>query len=286
MPDLAEAARETQLPLLAVLLLLGAAAKAADRSGQGAASLLPARFRRALTLAGGAAEASLAAVLLVAAGWWGDAARVLTTLLFAAAVPVLLWVRRRDPEAGCGCFGGLSRAPVGWRTVVRAGVLAAAAASTVGVPVSGVQVLTGPTAAHGAVLAAQVVLLALLSPEPRELAARLRSREPCEFRRVPVRRTLARLRASGAWQDCAAVVGDAAPVDVWRQGCLRFLRFAGTHGDRPVDVVFAVPVADRRPAVRAAVTDSRTGAVLESFGAPPAREASRTPATAVPGPPR
>ncbi|GAB3742019.1 MauE/DoxX family redox-associated membrane protein [Nocardiopsis nanhaiensis] len=268
-PEILEAVREVQLPLLAALLLLGAAAKASPQAaGTGAAVLLPERLRRPVTLATCLLEAALAVALLTATGLLGEAARVLTALFFAGSVGVLLVARHRDPEAGCGCFGGLSRAPIGWRTLARASLLAVAAAVTVGLAPAGWEVAAAPTPVHGAVIVAQLLLLALLSPELREVLARAGTREPCALREVSQSRTLRRLRRSEVWRTNAKVMLRTEPEETWRHGCWRFLRYDGLrHGSR-VDVVYAVRIGGpRRTGVRAVLLDRESGTVVASFGA-------------------
>ncbi|MEV2278209.1 MauE/DoxX family redox-associated membrane protein [Nocardiopsis sp. NPDC049922] len=278
--EIVEAVREVQLPLLTVLLMFGAVAKTTTGAARsGLAVLLTERLRRPVTVASGLLEAVLAVGLIGFAGALGTAARAGTAALFAASVVVLLLARRRDPEAGCGCFGGLSRAPIGWRTLTRAGLLALAALSTLGLAPTGWTALTGFTVTHAVVLGGELVLLAALSPELRELAARLTGKEPCELRTASARRTMARLRSSDVWRTNRPVMLGAEPQDVWRHGCWRFLRYDGMRHGRRVDVVFAVRIGGRgRTAVRAALVDRESGIVSASFGAVTRR--------ALPGPPR
>ncbi|CAM3826064.1 MauE/DoxX family redox-associated membrane protein [Nocardiopsis rhodophaea] len=279
--DIAGAVREIQLPILTLLLLLGAVAKFADRSprGNGPAALLPARARRRFELAQGWLEAVLAVGLLTLTALPGDIARGATAALFTVAALLLLRLRERDPELGCGCFGGLSTTPVGWRAIARALVLAAAAVSTIGLESTGVVVVAAPTATHLVAMAVEVVLIAALSPELNELAIRLFHLEPCELREVPLRRTLTRLKASDVWRANMALINEPSgePADVWRHGCWRFVRFAGTRDNREVDVVFGVHVRGRRPAVRAAISDVASGEILAVLGEVAARSALPAP---------
>lgn len=263
-----EAAREVQLPLLAALLLAGAATKVSrGAASTGPAVLVRDRMRRPVTLATGLIEALLAAGLVALTGGLGETARVLTALVFAAAVLVLVLVHRRAPDAGCGCFGGLSRAPVGWRTVARPALLAAAAIAALGLEPTGWQVITSFTPVHAAVLGAQLLVLAALSPELRTAAPWVLHREPCELRRYSLRRTRARLRRSGVWRTTEPMVLKGAPEDVWRHGCWRFLRYDGMRYGQRVDVVYAVRIGGRRStAVRAALVDRRRGTVVATFG--------------------
>ncbi|TQN33538.1 hypothetical protein FHX37_3560 [Haloactinospora alba] len=260
--------RGIQPLLLAVVLLLSATTKTADRAGrgQGPAVLLPQRLRRPATVASSGVEALLAAGLLLLPGMAGDVVRAATAVWFAGAALALLRLRRRAPDQGCGCFGGVSTTPVGWRTIARAALFAGAAAAAVGADPSGITAGGGAAVAAGTVTAAEVAVLAALSPELTELTARLRRRAPCEVREVPLRRTMSRLRSSEVWQANAASLAERRPHDVWRQGCWRLLRFSGSRGGRPVDVVFGVPVGGHRAAVRAVVSDADTGATLAVLG--------------------
>ncbi|WP_435111480.1 MauE/DoxX family redox-associated membrane protein [Nocardiopsis synnemataformans] len=269
LPEIVEAAREVQLPLLAVLLLVGAVAKTTRRAAAtGLAVLVPERLRRASTVGTGLLEAALALGLLGLTGLLGEAVRALTAVVFAVSVVALVVIRRRDPEAGCGCFGGLSQAPIGWRTLARAGLLSAAALATLGLEPAGWEVVASPTPLHAGVLGAELLLLALLSPELRTAAARTLHEEPCALREVPLRRTVRTLHRSDVWRVNEPVMLGSEPEDVWRQGCWRFLRYDGVRQGRRVDVVYAVRTGGRRgTAVRAALVDRGSGAVVASFGA-------------------
>jgi thiol-disulfide isomerase/thioredoxin len=79
----------------------------------------------------------LVAVTLLPAGtaWWGAVGALWLLLAFVAAIAVNL-ARGRRPE--CNCFGQFGSAPIGWSTLARNGVLAAAA---------GVVVARGPASA-------------------------------------------------------------------------------------------------------------------------------------------
>jgi hypothetical protein len=69
-----------------------------------------------------------------------------------------------------------------------------------------------------------------------------------------VARTLSALRASAPWRRYREFLA-AAPVDVWREGCWRFVVFPGVVDDRRVEVVFAVSLAGRRAPVRVGLLD-------------------------------
>ena len=259
--------REIQVPLLAVLLLGACAAKGrravAARSvsaGTGPSAMFPLRLRRPAALGLCAAEFALGAGLLATAGVAGAGVPALvfrwtTTLLFCTAVAALYELRVRRPDAGCGCFGELSRTPVDWRVITRAVLLGAAALSSLGAPPLR---LPGSAGQAGLVIAAVVTELAVLvalSPEVGQAMVQLSHSEPCEVREVPVARTLAALQASPSWLRYQRFLTATAPADVWREGCWRFVVFPGLLAQRPMEVVFAVHLAGRRPPVKVGVLD-------------------------------
>src|SRR6266568_1468914 len=109
-------------------------------------------------------------------------------------------------------------------------------------------------------------LIAFLSPELSEIMVGLGYSEPCELRRLPVGRTMTALHASSPWRKYAGQISAAAPSDVWREGCWRFVVYPGHARGRQVDIVFAVYLQSRRPAVRAAILDADTDEVLGPAG--------------------
>ncbi|SET79898.1 hypothetical protein SAMN05421811_104177 [Nonomuraea wenchangensis] len=257
---------ESQLPILVVLLGLGTVAKIVTvRSGGepgalsrlGPAVLMPGRLQAPALLLCAAVEAVLAAGLALGTHpffRWGTAA------FFAMSTYVLLELRRRRPDAGCGCFGEVSSAPVGLRSIARTVVLTGMSVVSVWAPV------TGWTAATGMswLTAAGVLVLAALSPEIEELLDRVRYRAPCEQRPGPAESaTLARLRASGPWRAHRHELTSAEPYDSWRELCWRFFAFRNQQQD---DVVFAVYLSGRRPAVRMAVVSGEdSGSSLPEY---------------------
>ncbi|WP_345393658.1 MauE/DoxX family redox-associated membrane protein [Nonomuraea salmonea] len=171
---------ESQLPLLIVMLALGTVAKVGtvtsggepgSLSRLGPAVLVPGRMQAPALLVCAAAELALATGLLVTTHplfRWG------TVAFFALSTYVLLELRRRRPDAGCGCFGEVSSAPVGLRSIGRTVVLTGMAVLSVWAPVPGwVSVFHLSWYA-----AAGVALLVLLSPEVEELIDRVRFRAP------------------------------------------------------------------------------------------------------------
>jgi hypothetical protein len=271
------AVRELQIPLLAVLLLAGCATKAwrllRTRSRSAVlvpAGLLPLQLRQPVMMTMYATEFALGLGLIGTAGRLGaggpglpaTVVRAGTALFFLVAAGALNETRQRRPEAGCGCFGELSETPIGWRTITRAGVLCAAAAVTIGLPP--LRMPSSPTTAELllAALAFELSLLAFLSPELGEILVRLGYSEPCELRRLPVGRTLTALHSSSQWRRYASQVSAAAPDDVWREGCWRFVVYPGSARGRRVDIVFAIYLQTRRPPIRVAVLDADTDEVL------------------------
>lgn len=256
----------SQLPVLIVLLSLGTVAKiAVIRTGSaagtlaqmGPAVLVPDRFRRAALICCAVAEAGLVAGLLVTAQ---PLFRWATMAFCAMSTYVLLELRRRRPDAGCGCFGEVSSAPVGWRSIGRTVVLTGMAGMSAWAEGPGWLAFAHPSWEY---LLAGVVVLALLSPEIETLAERARYRAPCEQRRSPAESvTLTRLRSSEAWQAHQAHLATAEPYDSWRELCWRFFAFRN-HDEH--DVVFAVSLAGRRPTVRVAVVGSEDSKPLPVY---------------------
>ena len=266
------AAREVQIPILAMLLIGACAAKARrairTHSIDAAISpsvLFPLRLRKPVTLTMCASELAIGGGLVATAGPLGQggpatAFRVLAALLFGTAVGALHEVRSRRPGIGCGCFGDLSDTPVSMRTLARSALLCVAAIASVGAP----PLETPASAAQALWLlgtgGAELALIALLSPEVGEIMVRLGYAEPCEARRLPVSRTLTALRGSGAWRHYQPYLAASEPSDVWREGCWHFAVYPAVIAGTGKDVVFAVYLQARRPPVRAAIVDAVPGA--------------------------
>jgi hypothetical protein len=266
--------RGLQIPLLAVLLLGGCAAKAwrvarsrSVAAGLGPTALFPLRLQRPMMAVACATELAMGIGLLATAGPAGaglpaTVIRMATAVFFLVAAAALCELRQRRPAVGCGCFGDLSDSPAGPRTIARAGLLCAAATATIGL--APLHMPSAPAAA-GLWLAAgafELALIGFLSPELGEILVRLGYAEPCELSRLPVARTMAALHASAQWRRHAGQVSATAPADVWREGCWRFVVYPGVADGRRADIVFAVHLSRRSPAIRAAVLDADTGEIL------------------------
>jgi hypothetical protein len=145
-------------------------------------------------------------------------------------------------------------------------LLCASAVATLGLPPLRMPSSSAEAELWLAVLAFELALIAFLSPEVSEIMVRLGYSEPCELRRMPVGRTMSALHASSQWRRYAGQVSAGSPSDVWREGCWRFVVYPGYARGRPVDIVIAVYLQSRRPAVRAAVLGADTDEVLGPTG--------------------
>ncbi len=283
--------RQLQVPLLALVLLVACAAKLlrlirADWAGSAPdiGHLIPRRLRLPVAIAQCTTEGVLAAGLALTARFDGgatDAFRAAAALFFLICTSALLEVRKHRPDLGCGCFGTLSAGRVHLRTIVRAGALTGAALATIGAPVFRLPRHRSMDLLDAGLLACEIVLLAVLSPEVGEILARLGYSEPCEISLVPPEHALASLHRSRVWRKHTALIAEAAPEDMWRELCWWYVVYrardapAGSGGA----VAFAVQVKRRRPAIRAAVVEPAAGhdlqeAVLGASGPSPAAPVS------------
>ncbi|MEU8798323.1 MauE/DoxX family redox-associated membrane protein [Spirillospora sp. NPDC048819] len=263
--------QNTQVLLLAAVLLAACLAKltvreeAADAPDHvhgvpvpaGLARLSALRGSRGMTVGLGIGEGVLGLALLMTSHL---SVRLATTVAFAAATWVVGELRVSRPDAGCGCFGGLSGKRVGRRSVLRAVLFTGAAITSMGAPLAGLDVLRDVQVQVALVLAAEVALFAALSPELSALLerrslphGRARPAMPCERRRSPIAETYATLYDSAAWVEHENVIASAVPLDVWREGCWRFVVFPARVDDQDMEVVFAVSTAERDRAVRSAL---------------------------------
>ncbi len=265
--------REVQIPLLAAMLLGACGTKLVQvlRAGPvgvafGPAALFPAHLRKPAALALCSVELGLGAGLVLTAGKFGagppaTAIRLASCLLFVVASCALIELRANRPEVGCGCFGEVSKAPVSTRALTRSALLALAGLATIGLKPIG-----PPTSMAAiqlvAILFVEMLLIGALSPEIGESLVRLGYSEPCEFRDVPAQRTLAALHRTRPWRRYSPLITSDTPVDVWRELCWRYVVYPSSHEGSPAELVFAVYLQQRRPAVRAALVASATGQVL------------------------
>jgi hypothetical protein len=270
--------REMQVVLLAMVLLGACAAKLSRvlrarsvRVIVDATALFPPRLRRRATMALCFTESSLGLCLLatigrLGRGGWADGARLAAAFFFLLATCALVELREHRPDLGCGCFGDLSGKPPGLRSVGRAALFSAAALACVH---SGPVSLPPPglTAARVfGLLVTELLLVAVLSPELGEALVRLGHAEPCELRASSPHRALGSLRRSRAWRSHSGLVTGDVPADMWREMCWWYVVYPGRDGAMGSDIVFAVEVRPRRPAVHAAV--------VGRIGGPPAGQAA------------
>ncbi|HTZ91468.1 MAG TPA: MauE/DoxX family redox-associated membrane protein [Streptosporangiaceae bacterium] len=283
------AIREVQIPLLATMLIAGCATKllrmgrAAAADGRvGPTALFPMHLRRPVAIALCVAEGGLGIGLIVTAGPFGqptaaNCIRIGCCLLFLIAISALIELRQTRPDVGCGCFGDFSTAPVSGRTLARSALFAIAALTTYNLGPISRPATTAEGLRLAAILVAEMLLIAALSPEVGEGLVRLGYSEPCELRDVPTWRTLTALRRSKYWRRYADLITSDVPVDVWRELCWRYIVYPARYADRPAEVVFAVFLQHRRPVVHVALVDSSTGVALES---PTGKRGSRGPGRA------
>lgn len=267
------ALQNTQVLLLAAVLLAACLAKLTVREQPAdapdhvhgvpvpapPARLSALRDSRGMAVGLGVGEGVLGLALLVTSHL---SVRLATTMAFAAATWVVSELRVGRPDAGCGCFGGLSAKRVGRRSVLRAVLFTCAAVASLGAPLAGLDVLRGGGVQVGVVFAAELALFAALSPELSALVGRRglppghgRPAMPCERRPSPIGETYATLYDSPAWTEHENVVTSAVPLDVWREGCWRFVVFPARVDGQEREVVFAVSTAERDRSVRSVLVD-------------------------------
>jgi hypothetical protein len=285
------AIREVQIPLIAVLMLSASGAKVlqilrtwSTSDELGPTALFPLRLRRPLAAMFCAVEGGLGIGMIATAGRVGQGApanciRLGAGLMFLVATSALIELRAVRPDVGCGCFGDFSTAPVSARALVRSALLSAAALSTIGLAHI-------PTPRPGSdavrllvIMSVELIVLAALSPELGEALIRLGYSEPCELRALPAERSLAALRRSKQWRRYAGLITASAPSDIWRELCWRYVVFPAEYGDRKTELIFAIFLQHRRPAIHVSMVDALTGAPVpwpaQPQGRPPARQARR-----------
>jgi hypothetical protein len=268
--DVLTAIREVQLPVLAMLMLGACAAKLARTlrtwsvdEGLGPTALFPMRMRGPMAVVFCAVECGLGLGLIVTAGRVGsgapaDCIRLGCGLMFLVATSALLELRATRPDVGCGCFGDFSTAPVSARTLARSALLSAAALSTLGLAPVTLPKPGSATAQLLIILLVELVVLAALSPELGEALVRLGYSEPCELRSLATDRTIAALRRSKQWRRHAGLITADVPTDVWRELCWRYAVFPARSGERRTEIVFAIFLKHRRPAIHAVMVDAAT----------------------------
>jgi hypothetical protein len=250
--------QNTQVLLLASVLLIACLAKLMVREpASSQAQGVPLRRSRPVSVGLGLTEGGLGLALLLTSH---VSVRLATTVAFAIATWAVGELRVRRPDAGCGCFGGLSTKRVDRRSVARAMLFTVAALASITAPHAGVDVLRYGTAQVGLVLAVELAVFAALSPELSVLLQR-HAPEPCERRRSTLAESLATLHDSAVWVQHEDEVVSATPLDVWREGCWRFLVYPARVDEQPMEIVFAVSTAQRERDVRMVLVPESSGAL-------------------------
>ncbi len=265
---------DVQIPLLATMLL-GACLLKGSRAAQtwsmtvglGPTSLFPLKLRRPVAMVICAIECGLGIGLILTAGryWHGvpsELVRFGTGLLFVVATCALIEIRSVRPEVGCGCFGEFSKAPITGRTVARSALLAIAAIGTIRLPPIRLPDTARSIASVAAMLLAELIVFALLSPEIKDVLVRIGYSAPCELRVVSPEQTLIALQRSAQWRKHADLIADHHPSDVWRELCWRYVAFPSQYEGNDAELVFAVRLEHRRPVILSALVDTATGVVL------------------------
>ena len=268
------ALRDIQIPLLATMLLGGCSAKLARAvqrrsvsAGLGPTALFPLRLRPWAAATLFTVEFGMGLGLIVTAGRPGIGApatlvRLGTCLLFVVATCALIELRSIRPDIGCGCFGEFSGSPITGRTLARSILLAVAALATVHLPKIMLPHTVGAALPFVIALFAELALFAFLSPEVREVLVRIGYSAPCELRVLSAEQTIATLHRSAQWRRHAALIANDQPLDTWRELCWRYVAYPSRYNGKDAELVFAVHLQHRRPAVLSVLVDAATGAVI------------------------
>jgi hypothetical protein len=182
--------------------------------------------------------------------------------LFVVATCALIELRSVRPDIGCGCFGEFSASPITGRILVRSMLLAAAALATVNLPGIVLPRTAGAATPFLIMLLAELVFFGFLSPEVREVLVRVGYSAPCERRVMSIEQSIAALHRSAQWRRHSALLADRRPLDTWRELCWRYIAYPSRYDGRAAELVFAVYLQHRRPAVLSVLVDAATGAVI------------------------
>jgi hypothetical protein len=174
------------------------------------------------------------------------------------------------PESSCGCLGSAAT-PVSTRSILRAGLLVAAAALALTADVGWWSAMVDrPVSAMAVVLLEAAVFVALSAELDRYWLMplrrlRVRLTHPLANTgsyEVPLAATEQQLRRSGAYRS----VSELLRSDVrehWDDGAWRFVSYTAAYGGRAATAVFAVPLLRFEPGdVRVAVVDEESGETL------------------------
>ncbi|MFI6266540.1 MauE/DoxX family redox-associated membrane protein [Micromonospora sp. NPDC051006] len=223
----------------------------------------------------GGVELTLGALLLLPPVLRLEA--VAATVLAVGFLGYLGYARRAAPTSSCGCLSAQAT-PISGRSLIRAGVLAAAGGLGTLATGGWLAALSGRPVAGAAVLLVELSAVVALSPELdrawllplRQLRVRLT--HPLRGGSgVPLLASVQQLQLSEAYRRVAPLLRSDVR-EHWDDGGWRFVGHAARYQGRAVTAVFAVPLVEPAPeSVRVAVVDDATGHTLLSLaGQPPA----------------
>jgi peroxiredoxin len=203
--------------LLAAVFFIAAATKLADRAGARRAAVdfgVPAAVATPFAFLLPLAELAVAGALIPGeSAWWGALGALALLLLFVAVIALSL-ARGRKPD--CRCFGQLSSSPVGWTTLVRNGMLAAAAAFIVSKGPNqadpGAVDLSGLSTVEVGLVIGGIALFALVAAQAFLLVNVVRQNGRLLLRLESVEESLAAAGLAGGEASAPAEEGPGLPV--------------------------------------------------------------------------
>jgi hypothetical protein len=216
----------------------------------------------------GRLELLVAAALLLPPWWWVDGAAA--TVLGVGFLGYLGYARVAAPDSSCGCLGSAS-VPVSWRSIGRAGLLVVASGAVLAAGTGWPSAVADDPLLSGAVLAAELAVFVVLSPEldrrwllpARRVYVRLThplaGADPTE---IPLAATVQQLQLSPAFREVAGLLRSDIR-DHWDEGDWRFVAYTAEHESASALAVFAIPRGQYEPeVVRVAIVDEVSGATL------------------------
>lgn len=275
-----ESLAATQPLLIGVVLIWAAKGKLLGRGAAAAArrsALVPLigekRALPAYRLLGGV-ELVVGALLLLPPALTAEA--LAAAGLALGFLAYLGYAKTAAPDSSCGCLGA-QPAPVTIRALLRAGLLLLAGLLATRAVRPWWEALADRPLLTTAALAGEAALVVALSAELdrlwltplRQLKAHLT--HPLRGGHgVPLLATVQQLQLSDAYRRVSPLLRSDVR-EHWDEGEWRMVCHVARYQGRPATVVFAVPRLRFAPdAVRVAVVDDATGAVVWSFGAAPA----------------
>ncbi|GIG71221.1 MauE/DoxX family redox-associated membrane protein [Phytomonospora endophytica] len=224
----------------------------------------------------GGLELLIAVALIAPPPLWIDLAA--GAALSAGFIAYLGYAALAAPASSCGCMGSRP-SRISWRAFARAGtmLLASAAALLWAPSIAWYTELSGEPVLFTAVLAAEALLVAGLSPEfdhrwllpLRRLHNRLTHPLSGGGFEIPLDSTVTQLIRSGVYRHTAAALRSDV-TEHWDEGEWRFLVYSARYENRPATAVYAVPRLRYAPDdVRVAMVDEEEGTTLLTMDTPP-----------------